>query len=621
MERRLAVYTLALILVFLSIGGRLAYVQVVRGEHFSELAQMNRIRIIPLTAPRGNIYDRDGRLLATNRPSFTVSIMELEEEHTDTTVRELARILEVPEDEIRAKIDKHPRPFEPVRIATDISPEVHTRIIEDRDNLPGVVIEVLPVRDYVGGPLLAHLLGYVGEISERELDPESPLWFGPGYEPGDIVGKDGLERRYDRELRGTDGGQQVEVDATGHPVKVLGEMPPVKGADLVLTIDAELQRVAEEFFDQWTARIRSGEGFEEAFPDADSGACVVMKVDTGEILAMFSRPAFDPNVFATGIDRATYSELVNNPDKPLFNRVLQGQFPPGSTFKMVTAAAALEMGLTDPESTVYDPGYYYYGGMVWRCWKTRGHGRVDLETALKCSCNTYFYEMGRRLGPEPDPFIEWARRFGLGVPTGIDLFPKEAPGFIAGSDPSRQVWYAGSALQAAIGQGHDFTPIQMAVYACALANGGTRYVPQVVKEIRSPDGGVLMELTPQVAGTVDVSPDTLEVIRSGMLASAMEITGESGPGTSAWLFWDFPVKVAGKTGTATKPPGDDHAWYISFAPYDDPEIAVVILVERGGHGSTAAAPLAKAIYEQYFGLGEGARPRSPSRVPAAGGGD
>jgi len=619
LEKRLAVMVLALVVVFVGLGGRLVYLQVVKAAYFGEISQQNRLRILPLDAPRGNIYDRYGQLLAANRPAFAVSFMPLGREDTDRTIAELARLLGVTEESIRAKLEKQKdRPFEPVRLATDISPELHTRLVEDRDNLPGVVIETIPIREYVYGSLGAHLLGYVSEISSTELEQEA--W--KDYKAGQVIGKAGLERRYDRELRGVDGGQQVEVDSTGRPVKVLGEIAPVQGASLVLTIDSELQRVAEEFFDQWTAKVRRGEGLQEAFPEAKTGACVVMKVDTGEVLAMFSRPAFDPNLFAAGIDPRTWSSLNTDPLHPLYDRVLYGRYTPGSTFKMVTAAAALESGKTDPTFRVYDPGRYPYGNVVFKCWKPSGHGTVDLRAALKYSCNTYFYEMGVRLGPGPERLVEWAERFGLGQLTGIDLAVPgefaEIRGTIAGRGAGRE-WQGGQTLQAAIGQGHAFSVIQMAVYACALANGGTRYVPQVVKEVRSPEGKVLWEMKPEVAGSVGVSAETLALIREGMVASATELQGPAGPGTSAWLFWNFPVKVAGKTGTAQAPPGDDHAWYLAFAPADKPEIAVVVLVERGGHGSTAAAPIAKAIFEQYFGLNEGSRPRPPSKLP--GGGD
>ncbi len=615
---------------FLGLGSRLAYLQVAKADYYSLLSQQNRLRILTVNAPRGNVYDRYGQLLAANRPSFVVSLMPLERPDMDKTIPELARLLGLTEDQIRAKVDKKKdRPFEPVRIATDISPEVHTRIVEDRDNLPGVVIETIPIREYVDGMLGAHLLGYVGEISDTELTGEA--W--AGYRAGDVIGKAGLERRYDADLRGVDGGQQVEVDSTGHPVKVLGDVPPVSGNGLVLTIDAELQRTAEQFYDQWTAKIRTGEGFAEAYPEANSGAVVVMKVDTGEVLAMFSRPAFDPTVFAAGIDSATWAGLNNDPLHPLYNRVLMGRYTPGSTFKMVTATAALEAGVTNDTLTVHDSGAYAYGNVVFRCWKASGHGTVNLRAALKYSCNSYFYEMGRKLigydsdlklGPGPVTLVRWAEAYGLGLPTGIDLAVPgefaEIRGTLAGRD-DKGTWQGGQTLQAAIGQGDAVSPLQMAVYATALANGGTRYVPQVVKEIVSPEGEVLWQMQPQVAGTVGASAETFARLREGLVASATELQGPAGPGTSAWLFYDFPVQVAGKTGTATAPPGDDHAWYLAYAPADKPEIAVIVLVERGGHGSTAAAPVAKAIFEQYFGLNQGAHPRPPSDLPSTSGGD
>lgn len=630
LERRLAVFVLTLVVGFFGLGSRLAYLQVAKADYYSQLSQQNRLRILTVNAPRGNVYDRYGQLLAANRPSFVVSLMPLEKQNMDKTIPELARLLGITEDQIRAKIDKQKdRPFEPVRIATDISPEVHTRIVEDRDNLPGVVIETIPIRDYVNGILAAHLLGYVSEISDTELTEEA--W--AGYQAGDIIGKAGLERRYDKDLRGVDGGQQVEVDSTGHPVKVLGAVLPVSGNGLVLTIDAELQRTAELFYDQWTAKIRKGEGFAEVYPKADSGAVVVMKVDTGEVLAMFSRPAYDPTVFAAGIDSATWSALNNDPLHPLYNRVLMGRYTPGSTFKMVTATAALEAGVTNDTFTIYDPGAYAYGNVVFHCWKSGGHGTVNLRAALKYSCNSYFYEMGRKLigydsdlklGPGPVTLIHWAEAYGLGLPTGIDLaLPgefAEIRGTLAGRD-DKGPWQGGQTLQAAIGQGYAISPIQMAVYATALANGGTRYVPQVVKEIVAPDGTVLWTMQPQVAGTVGASAGTFARLREGLIASATELQGPAGPGTSAWLFYNFPIQVAGKTGTATAPPGDDHAWYLAYAPADKPEIAVIVLVERGGHGSTAAGPVAKAIFEQYFGLNQGANPRPPSELPSTSGGD
>lgn len=630
LERRLAVFALVLILSFLALSSRLAYLQVAKADYYSELSQQNRLRILTISAPRGNIYDRYGQILATNRPSFAVSLMPLTKADMDKAIPELARLLGMSEADIRAKVSRQKdRPFEPVRIATDISPEVHTRIVEDRDNLPGVMVETIPVREYVNGSLAAHLLGYVGEISDTELTEQA--W--ADYKAGDVIGKAGLERRYDKDLRGVDGGQQVEVDSTGHPVKVLGEVAPVAGNGLVLTIDAELQRTVEQFYDQWTEKIRKGEGFAEAYPDAKAGAVVVMKVDTGEILAMFSRPTFDPNAFAAGIDSKTWNALTTDPLHPLFDRVLQGRYTPGSTFKMVTATAALEAGVTSETFTIYDPGTYSFGNVVFRCWKAGGHGTVNLTAALKYSCNTYFYEMGRRLigydsdlklGPGPVSLVRWAEAYGLGVPTGIDLAvpgeTAEIRGSLAGRENARN-WQPGQTLQAAIGQGDAVSPIQMAVYAAALANGGTRYVPQVVKEIVSPEGKVLWQMQPQVAGTVGASAETLAAIRKGMVAGATELTGPAGPGTSAWLFYNFPIKVAGKTGTATAPPGDDHAWYLAYAPADKPEIAVVVLVERGGHGSTAAAPIAKAVFEQYFGLNQGARPRPPSELPSTSGGD
>jgi len=577
----------------------LAYLQVVKGDYFSELSHRNRIRILTLTAPRGNIYDRYGQLLAATRPAFAVSIMEMgSKEDLNKSIAGLARLLDMSEDSIRDRIRKHQRPFEPVRIATDISPVVHTLIVENRDNLPGVIIETLPIRDYVYDSLAAHLFGYVSEISAKEL--ADPNW--DGRRQGDIIGKTGLERRYDRELRGVDGGQQVEVDVAGHLVEVLGEIPPVNGANLVLTIDAELQRVAEDFFDQWTQRVRTGQGLAQAYPDANRGAVVVMKVDTGEILAMFSKPDFDPNLFAAGIDVQTYRDLTNDPHKPFLDRVLQARYPPGSTFKMVTGTAVLEEGLFRERDIITCPGVITLYNDTKSCYRNHAHGPVNFFDALAVSCNIYFYQAGLEAGI--DKIAHYAREYGFGSPAGLTDLPFEKGGIVASREYKAvatrgEAWYPGDTMSAAIGQSYNsFTPLQLANYAAIIANGGIHYRPYLVQQVVDSQGRTVKETVPEAIRRAQVSDRTLALVRQAMRRVAQ-------PGGTAWYrFSRLPVAVAGKTGSAQVDVIErgipSHSLFTGYAPYEKPEIVVAVIFEHGGMGESSAVPAAAEIMEYYF---------------------
>ncbi|MHB8928147.1 MAG: penicillin-binding protein 2 [Bacillota bacterium] len=600
LEKRVNLFSVTVLLVFVVLGGRLAYMQLVQGNHYEKLAEGNRIRRLPIEAPRGILYDRYGAVLATNRPAFAVSITPAGLSQPDEVIDRLAGIIGMTPDEIRKKVAAQAgRPFEPVRLKTNLTPEEHTRLEELKSELPGVVVDVQPIRDYLNGQLAASVMGYVGEVSAEQMANNKDNI----YQPGDIVGQSGLENTLDRYVRGVDGGRLVEVDARGRAITTLGQIDPQPGDNVILTIDAELQKVTEKALDDAIAALQK-----QGRAQTGVGAAVILNVKTGEVLALANRPAYDPNLFASGISQQQYKEILEK--KALYNWAISGQYPPGSTFKMVTAVAALEEGLTTTKDTVFDTGVY--APTKQKCWVPAGHGLVDIYRAFEVSCNVYFYEMGTRLYRKGQYLLhDWAVKFGLGSKTGIDL-PGEAAGTVAGPDSVKNNrdphWYLADQDSAAIGQGFTaLTPIQMAAYIAEVADGGIRYRPYVVKQIVQPDGKVVFENRPQEVGRVQASPETWNIVRQGMLEVNI------GPeGTASWLFAGFPIKTAGKTGSAENGRGQEtHGWYVSFAPFDDPEIAVAVVIENAGHGSNSAGPVAKAVYQQYFHIAPPAPPAPP----------
>ncbi|HHY37578.1 MAG TPA: penicillin-binding protein 2 [Clostridia bacterium] len=607
-QRRIGVFAVILVMAIMVLLGRLAQLQLVHGQEFAELADGNRIRIQIIKAPRGKILDRNGAVLASNRASTNVSFLHMGPRiDVEEVASRLASILGMSEQEIRSRIENPETPlYMPVLIKEDISPEVQTRLEEDAYDLPGVVLEMEPKRVYPNGDFAGHLLGYLREIGQEELREK----YSKGYRMGDQVGQMGVEALFDEDLHGTNGGRQIEVDVRGRFVRAIDEMKPIPGDDIVLTVDAGLQATVERELKAQLERLQHDPV--DPAPNAKAAAAVVMKVDTGEILAMVSIPGFDPNIFSGRISAVLWNSLQNDPLKPLTNRAVTGEYSPGSSFKMVTATAALEEKKVSPTERVTCGGTYFRV-MPKKCWQKGGHGPVDVRQALGVSCNVFFYEMGYRVGI--DKLAEYAERFGLGVPTGFQFVPREKPGLIPSTEWKKAAyehhlpgindprWYDAETLDAAIGQGfHKVTPLQMAVYVSSIANGGKRYVPFIAREIRSPDGKVIAEFEPRVAGDVGVSQETLKTIREGML----RVTQPGG--TAAGAFRDFPLKVGGKTGTVQMDPSlgmDDHGWFVGFAPYDKPEIAVAIIVEQGKGGARAAAPVARRIFEKYFGLSGG----------------
>ena len=577
----LRVVAVCIILVLI---GRAGYLQVYDGELYARLAEGNRIRIIPAEAARGTFYDRNGELLVTNRPGFTVSLLPLTEPISPEVIARVSALIHVPVEEIQKKIDAHIG-FDPIRIKNDVLPDIVSIIEEQKDSYPGVVVEVLPVRDYIFGEYAAHVFGYVSEINEEELERRK----GEGYKSGDIIGKFGLERVYDKEVRGIKGGEQVEVDVSGRPVQILGRQSPIPGNDLVLTIDSHIQEAAERAVDDQLAAVH-----------AHAAAAVVMNPQTGEILAMVSRPAFNPNLFAGGISTVNWNMLNNNPYHPMDNKAITGEYPPGSTFKIVTGTAALAEHKVTAQEKIFDSGRH------WIIPKTNAGGEalgwIDFEQAMAHSDNVYFYEMGNRLGV--DTLERYARLFGLGTRTGIDL-PYEAEGLV----PNRKYkadnyedgeWYLSETFDAAIGQGFNLvTPLQAAMVVSEIAANGQRYRPHLVQRIVDVNGNTVREIKPELLSTLEVDPSVIHHVQEG-LHSVTKL------GTGTELFAGFPVDIAGKTGTAENSQGRDHSWFVAYGPYKNPNVVVAVIVEQGGFGSVAAFGLDKQI-ESTQGKSEGSQ--------------
>ena len=570
------------VLVIAVLIGRAAYLQIYQGEYYAGLADGNRIRIVPSMAPRCTFYDRNGELLVTNRPGFSVSLLPLTAPISDDVIARLSDLLKVPTDEIKTKIAGHSG-FNPIRIKTDVTPDIVSIIEEQKSQYPGVVIEVTPIRDYILKQEGAHTFGYVSEINDTELEKMKD----EGYKSGDIIGKFGIEKIYDKELRGENGGQQVEVDVSGKPVQILGRKEPVPGDDLELTIDIKLQQAAEKAVDEQLTQI-----------GAHAAAAVVMNPQTGEILAMVSRPAFDPNLFAHGISSKEWNQLNNNPYHPMDNKTITGEYPPGSTFKIVTGTAALTEGVVTPDEQIFDSGHH------WIIPKGNADGEalgwLNFRSALAHSDNVYFYEMGNRLGI--DRLEKYARMFGLGAKTGIDL-PYEASGLVANRRYKEKnfddgEWYLSETFDAAIGQGFNLvTPLQAAMVMGEIAADGKRYKPHVVNRIIAPDGSVVKDFQPELLSQLDVPEEDIKLVQDGL----HDVTKY---GTAASSFRGFTVDIAGKTGTAENSQGRDHGWFVAYGPFDNPNVVVAVIVENGGYGSQSAVPIGRKILEAAFGFNQ-----------------
>ncbi|MBE3575424.1 MAG: penicillin-binding protein 2 [Firmicutes bacterium] len=593
--------------IFFLLSSRLWYLQIVRGEEYQRRSVSNSVRLLSVPAPRGLFLDRHGRPLVNNRLAYSVSVLPKELDAMSPSQRRqvlelLGRLLNIPGPRVEERVAqaRQRQPYAPVVLASDLDARTLIQVEERRMDLPGVLIEEIPLRNYPYGPLAAHAFGYLGQMSQSDWERLK----GRGYAPSDSIGQTGLERDYEQYLRGRDGGQQVEVDNLSRPVKVLGKVAPVPGANLILTLDGRVQQAAEQALDEQLKALR-----ETGCPHAYAGAVVALDPNTGAILAMASRPAYDPNKFVRGVSAAYWNALSANPYHPFQNRVTQGTYAPGSTFKVVTLAAALEYGKTKPDELFFDGGRdpVYPQKTCWIYPQTgHGHGQQNLVQALQNSCNVVFYELGRRV--TIDPLAEVARRLGLGQPTGLKLYPGESAGIIpdrawkksyyAKSAPDQQIWYPIETLDVSIGQGAvAVTPLQLANMYAAIANGGVLYTPYLVQAVQSPDGRILESFQPQVRRRFQWPKEVQTLLREGLRAVVTE-------GTAALPFRDFPIPVAGKTGTAEITSGgtEVNAVFAGFAPVDHPQIAVAVVIERGGHGGSSAAPVAKKVLEAFFGL-------------------
>ena len=577
-SKRLTALGGIIVLVIAVLIGRMGYLQVYEGEHYASLADGNRIRLVPAVAARGTFYDRNGNMLVTNRPGFTVALLPLTEPISPDVIERLSKLLNVPVEEINRRIENH-MGFDPIRIKNDVGPDLLTIIEEQKELYPGVVVEVQPIRQYIFKEMAVHALGYVSEISDTELEDKKDQ----GYKTGDIIGKFGLEKMYDQLLRGIDGGEQVEVDVTGKPVQILGKKNPVPGHDVVLTIDRDIQLATEKAVDDQLKLI-----------GASAAAAVVMNPQTGEILAIVSRPGFDPNLFAQGISEKEWKKINENPFYPMDNKAITGEYPPGSTFKIVTGTAALAAGKVTPEEKILDTGHH------WIIPKGNAEGEalgwINFDEAMAHSDNVYFYEMGNRLGI--DELEKYARMFGLGEKTGINL-PYEAEGLVANRRYKEKFfeedWYLAETFDAAIGQGFNLvTPIQAAMVMAEIAADGKRYQPYLVQKIMSHDGKLVKKFEPVLLGQLQVSQDIISLVQHGL-------KGVTKYGTAAFIFGkDFPIDIAGKTGTAENPHGKDHGWFVAYGPFDNPSVVVAVIVEQGGFGAQSAVPIGKKILEAVF---------------------
>lgn len=563
---------------------RLVYLQLFAGNYYHSLAEGNRLRSIPIAAMRGVMYDRNGEILVGSRPSFMVTYVPAHGGMTDGEIRALASLLAVPESQIRDKVEKVKNSYVPTVLAADLTQDIVTKIEERRNELPGISVDVQPIRYYPYNGMSAQVFGYVGQINEEEAQR---LQGAEGVSSLTQIGRAGLESYYDDLLRGKDGSRQVEVDATGSPVKELERQNPVSGRNIHLTLDLDLQKALEAAMD---VQLANGVG--------KSGiAAVAIDPNTGAVLAMASRPTYNPNLFTRGITEAEWAQINNNPAHPMENRVISGEYPPGSTFKIITGTAALELKKITPDEKIYDSGRHWLVDM--RNAGGEALGWLNFTEALAKSDNVFFYELGRRVGI--DKLSEYAKMFGMGQKTGIAL-RGEASGLIASEDYKtktfNQDWYLGDTFNSAIGQGFQLvTPLQAAMIIGEVANGGIQYKPFIVSRIDNLDGTPYKVFAPEQVGTLSVSKSTLDLVREGMRNVAEE------SGTAGALFAGFPVQVAGKTGTAENFSGTDHAWFVAYAPYDHPRIVIAVLVEQGGFGASTAGPIVKSMLEEFFRIG------------------
>ena len=619
---RVAVVSGIALVAFTVIFFRLWYVEVLSGEEYRAQAENNRIREFTVQAPRGEILDRNGKVLVENRTALALQVrpdqLPQNTKKQNDLLKDLAKVAPISYAKIKREIKQQNTllPASPVTLARDVDQELVFFLRERQDEFPGITAKEVTVRKYPKETLAAHLFGFVAEIGEDQLDV--PQY--EGLNPGDQIGAEGIELTYDSALRGRNGAVQVPVDASGNPRgRQLSEVTPEVGNNLVLTIDAEVQAAGEAALANW------GAGKPAAF--------VVMNVNDGAILGMGSQPSFDPGIYTPPVSQEKIEALTNAENDPLFNKAISSEYPTGSTFKAITGTATLEEELATPSTVITDGGTFEYGGRTWTNAGGAAYGPVNMVDALRVSSDIYFYRQGQEAQQvynesEKNVFQDWASKLGFGSPTGIDL-PGEASGLVPTPewrnklfeqfsksdsecgkeivfDPARdcyetvdRIWTDGDNMNLSVGQGDlQATPLQLAVAYAAIANGGDVVRPHVAQEVQNPLGQTEEQFTPAPRRDLDISDSTLATIREGLRQAASEPGG-----TSVQLFGNFPVEIAGKTGTAERGIGNpDQSWYAAFAPFDAPEIVTIATIDGGGFGSDAAAPAVKDILTTYFGF-------------------
>lgn len=594
-RKRVNIYIIIIITIFILLVLRLIYLQLLNSEYFKDRSENNLLRTVYVQAPRGVIYDRDGQVLVSNRPSFNVEITTEDCPDIPKVLNKLSQISNISYDELNKKVKDHSkrRRFEPKVLIKDIDRDLLAKIVVHKYELPGIIINVIPSREYKYKNFASHVIGYIRELTQEQL--KSPRFAKLGYIMGDIVGQFGIEAKWEEYLQGKKGVQLVKVNANGIRISEESFDSEVPGHNIYLTIDKDVQLASDEALKE------------------QKGAIVALNPQNGEILAMSSSPSFDPNIFTSELTTETWKDL-NGPSKKLHNRAIQGAYPPGSVFKAVMAVAGLTEGVITPNTKINCPGYLSFGKRRYHCHKHSGHGPVNLEMAMTLSCDVYFYVLGQRLGI--DRIHEYAKKFGLDRKSGINL-QNENPGLIPSTQwkkkyykntPSQQKWFPGETLSVAIGQGANLvTPLQQANMIATIVNGGTLYEPHLIKKIVSNDQQFIDEdFGKKVIEQVDVPKEVLEEVKKSLVSV---VNHERGTGKRARIDKRFDITVGGKSGTSQviglnyKIKDDahkDHGWFVGFAPAENPEIVVAVLAENGGGGGAVAAPIVKTVLEAYF---------------------
>lgn len=586
---RLEAMLIAAVCILLLLLGRMAYLQLFQGEFYETKADGNRLRRTKVIAPRGLFFDKDGEILVNNLPGYGVVMRRQNGPYEEEVLNLLSEIIDVPVETIRKKLEANKDRFEPTMLRANITPAMLTKIEEKKAQLPGVMLVIQPIRNYLFDDLAVHTIGYVGEVSDYDIESGNYK----DMQPGTIVGKFGIEKSYDKLVRGKDGSFDEEVDVAGNVVRQYAQESPEQGKSLKLTIDKDLQMALERIVDNHLAELRKS----EFAPNARAAAVVAMEPDTGAIRALVSRPAFNPNLFVRGISQKDWNKINNDINHPMVNKVVSGAYPPGSTFKIITGAAALELEKVTPREKIFDSGKHWLvpmgnaGGAAL--------GWIDFQEAFSRSNNVYFYEMGYRLGI--DNIVEFAKKFGIGTKTGIEL-PGERSGLLPTPENKARIfpgerWMLGDTFNAAIGQGINLaTPMQLATMVSCVANDGVYRKPHLVEEILNTDGTVYEEIAHDPGHNIGISEKTMKLVQKGMRGAA------SKGGTAAY-FAQLPKKMAAKTGTSENPHGRDHGFFVAYGPAgrkDKPELVVACIVEQGGYGSVSAGPIVYQLYEEWF---------------------